>query len=223
MALVLDTSQPVASSFRLHVLAAVTDFLKKLPEGSRYSVWTTGDRPTKLVDYTSDPQEGPRALRRAFLDGGNRLLDALMEVAKDIKKQQEGSRTAVVVVTGSGLGFADSDRKRVVDEASKSGAVFMGVIFDEGGGPQGGPGGDPDVVGRVDYDFVLDGLASRTGGVRETTISAMGVATGLQKIAGDLNGRYRLSYATVPEAKERKLEVKVARPGVKIRISPATP
>jgi len=218
VALLLDTSRPVASEFRLHVIPAAVAFVRRLPEGSRYAIWATGDRPTKLVDYTSDPEQAGRALRRVILDGGNTLLDALIEAPADMKKQ-EGGRNVVVAVTGSGIGFANSDRQRVVDQAAKSGAMFMSVVFDEGGGPE--DSRDQQTVGRVDYDFVLSGLAERTGGLRETTLSSMGVGSSLDKIADDLKSRYRLSYATLPDAKTSKLEVKVARPGVKVRVGPA--
>jgi VWFA-related protein len=217
LALLLDTSRPVASEFRLHVIPAVVTFVRNLPEGSRYAIWTTGDRPTKLVDYTTDVDQAERALRRAFLEGGNTLLDALIEAPNDMKKE-EGGRNVVVAVTGIGIGFTNYDRRQVVDRASKTGVLFMGVLFEEGAGPDAPSGGDE--VGRADYDFVLTGLADKTGGLRETTLSSMGIATSLGKIAEDLKNRYRLSYATLPEAKATKVEVKVARPGVKVRVSP---
>jgi hypothetical protein len=74
---------------------------------------------------------------------------------------------------------------------------------------------------RTNYDFVLEGLAKRSGGVHETTLSAMGLSRELDRLLALLRGQYRLTYATVPELKERKLEVKVARPGAKVRVAEA--
>jgi hypothetical protein len=34
---------------------------------------------------------------------------------------------------------------------------------------------------------------------------------------------YRLSYVTVPDLKQRKVEVKVARQGIKVRTGPVRP
>src|SRR5262245_47406337 len=51
VAFLLDTSEAVSSSLRLHLLDPVVSFLRQLPAGSRYALWTTGDRPTKLVDF----------------------------------------------------------------------------------------------------------------------------------------------------------------------------
>jgi hypothetical protein len=156
-----------------------------------------------------------RALTRVAPQGGNTLLDALVEASRDLKRR-EGERTGVVAVTGSGPGFTNYERRQVVDLASGGGTVFWGVQFEEGGGP----GGD---AGPVDYQFVLSGLAEKSGGRFDTVLASMAVDSALQKVAADLGSQYQLSYATVPELKDRKLEVKVARPGARIRIGPARP
>ena len=97
----------------------------------------------------------------------------------------------------------------------------MTVNFQEGAAP-----GDPGFatndavgsVGRADYDHVLGSVADRSGGLREAPLSAMGVGRSLEKIAAALGGQYRITYATLPDLKERKIEIKVARPGVKVSL-----
>jgi hypothetical protein len=54
-------------------------------------------------------------------------------------------------------------------------------------------------------------------------MSAMGVPHSLERVAQALKAPYRLSYTTVPDLKERKVEVKVARQGVKVRTGPIRP
>lgn len=71
---------------------------------------------------------------------------------------------------------------------------------------------------RHNYDYVLGTLTSKSGGLREHVVSAMAVETALRKLAGDISGQYRLRYATLPELKQRKLEVQVARPGARARV-----
>lgn len=220
LAVVVDSSERIATHYRLNVVDAVLRFLGRLPEGARYAVWTTGDRPTKVVDFTDDVTRAGPALKRSYPRGGNTLFDAIIEASDDLK-QREGQRTAVVVVSGNGLGFTNYDRTQVVDRALKSGHTFMTVNFQEGEGP-----GDPTLgqsdetgrVGRADYDFVLGNLAGRSGGVREVPLSAMGVKSSLDKIAAALGGQYRITYGTLPDLKDRKIEVKVARPGVKVSL-----
>ncbi len=209
----VDSSEVMGSDLRLNVLDPLLAFLRGLPEGSKYALWTTGDRPTKLVDYTSDVGEAAQALKRVAPQGGNTLLDALVEASVDLK-QSEGERLAVVAVTKIGIEFSSRDRYRVVDEALAHAPLFMAVQIDEGA---------ESFEDRTKYDYALGELTRRTGGVYETVISSMGVGPGLQKVAAAIKGQYRLRYATLPEIKNRKLEVKVSRPGARVRIGLGTP
>lgn len=209
VAVLVDSSQEISSSYRLHIAAAVTAFLGRLPENTRFTVWTTGDRPTKIVELTDDRGEAAKALKRAFTTGGNTLLDAIVEASRELKTQ-EGSRTAVVVVTGMSTNLSNRDRYRAVEEASKNADLFLAVQFEEG---------TADFEARAEYNYVLETLTKKSGGLFETSLSSMGVAPALQKLSGELKGRYRVSYATLPEIKNRKLEIQVARPGAKVRTS----
>lgn len=209
LALLVDTSAAMSTSLRLHLVDAVSGFLEALPLGTRYALWRTGDRPERIVDYTDDRGAAAQALRRTFPQGGNTLLDALVEASRDLKKL-EGARTAVVVLTGLGIEFSNRTRYAVVDEARGNADVFSAVSIDEGGA---------DFETRGNYEYALSTLASATGGLHERSLSSLGAASTLRKLAGDLRGRYRLTYATEGELKERKLDVQVARPGAKARVA----
>jgi VWFA-related protein len=220
VAVVVDSSEPIGGLYRLSVVDAVARFIGRLPEGTRYALWTTGDRPTKIVDFTDDVGRAGPALKRTFPRGGNTVFDAIVEASDDLK-QREGQRTAVVVVSGNGLGFTNYDRLSVVERALKSGHTFMTVNFQEGaaaGDPAPGSNDAMGSVGRGDYDYVLGALADRSGGVREIPLSAMAVGRSLDKVAAALGGQYRITYGTFPDLKDRKVEVKVARPGIKVSL-----
>jgi VWFA-related protein len=207
LALLVDTSEAASSHYRLQVLDPLLAFLGKLPEGSRFAVWTTGDRPTKLVDYTSDVASAAAALRRVAPQGGNTLLDAIVEASADLKKK-EGARSVVLAVTNLGPEFSSYDRFQVADLARGNADVFHAVQYDEA---------ENDIETRQRYGYVFDDLTRRSGGLDELTMSAMGVAGLLQRVGAEIRGQYRLTYATVPDLKERKLQVSVARAGVKVR------
>jgi len=199
---------------------AVTGFLRTLPEGTRYALWITGDRPKKILDFTSDVAAAREPLRRVFPQGGNTVFDALVEVSRELKKL-EGQRTAIVVVTGLGIGFTNWDRRQVVDEGAKSGAVFLVASFEDARTTvEGGRSGDGE-IGIADYEYALTTLARNSGGRREALLSVMGLAPALLRLSAELKGQYRLGYLALPSAKERKLEVTVARPGAKARVAPA--
>ena len=219
VAVIVDSSAPMASFYRLHLVDPIVRLLNQLPEGSRFAVWTTGDRPQKIADWSDDVAAASRALKRTAPQGGNTVLDAIVEAAADLK-QREGERSVVVVVSGVGIGFTNWERRQAVEKARSGNATFMVVQFDETGEPTEAAG---EQVSRLDYDYVFDSLTRQTGGVREMSMSAMGVPRALENVAQALKVSYRLSYTTVPDLKQRKIEVKVARPGVKVRTGPPRP
>jgi len=220
LAVVVDSSAPMASFYRLHVVDPVVQLLNQLPEGARFAVWTTGDRPQKVADWSDDVAAASRALKKTAPLGGNTVLDAIVEASADLK-QQEGERAALVVVSGVGIGFTNFERRQVVEKATATGVTFMVVQFEEPGAPAAGAGEEQ--VSRLDYDYVFEGITRQTGGIREITLSAMGVPRALERVVQALKAPYRLSYSTVPDLKSRKVEVQVARPGIKVRVGPGRP
>lgn len=214
VAIVVDSSAPLGTTFRLQVVDPVVAFIRQLPEGARYSIWTTGDRPTKIVDVTDDRGRAAIALRKVFPSGGNTLLDALVEVAQDLGSR-EAERTAMVVVTGVGIGFASHPRQAVVDEVRRRKVPVMAVQFEERGSEEFQAAG-ADQVSRPDYDYVLANVAR--SGVYERPLSAMGLGGALDKAVAALRGSYRATYDTPDTRKPDKVEVQVARPGVKVHV-----
>ncbi len=208
LALLVDSSEAVGSAYRLNVVEAVLRFLSSLPPGTRYTVWTTGDRPTRILELTDTPGAAAMPLKRSYPTGGSTMLDALVEAARDLRKL-EGQRSAVVAVAGSGIEFSNRSRERIVEEAQGGGTVFSVVQFEEGDAP---------FESRQSYDYVFSALTRKTGGLREFVLSSMGIEVALKKVASDLAAQYRLRYATLPEIKERKLEVQVARQGARARV-----
>lgn len=208
VAFLLDTSQAVQPSYRLHVVPAVVAFLSGLPEGSQFALWTVGERPQKRVDYTDDVKAVDQALKRVAPAGGSTLLDALVEATKDLRKK-EGEHSAVVVLSATGPEFSSAYKERVVESALLPDTTFLSILLEEG---------TTDNENRSNYDYVLDGLAKKSGGVLSTTLSPMGLDREMRGLLACISGQYRLTYATPPELKQRKLEIHVARPGTKVRV-----
>jgi VWFA-related protein len=210
LVLLVDTSQAAAPYYRLYVVDAVLSFLRRLPEGTHFAVWTTGDRPFKAVDFTTEVSDAEAALKRVAPQGGNTVLDALVEASRDLKKR-EGQRSAVVAVTTMGVEFSNRPRQAVVEQARGNADTFSSVVYEEGLADS--------LETRLNYEYALDGLAKESGGLHESTLSAMGLEKALAKIGADLRTRWRISYATLADLKRRKLEIRIARPGMKVRIA----
>jgi VWFA-related protein len=213
-AILVDSSAAVSSSYRLNVVEAVVGLVARLPEGARYSIWTTGDRPTKLLDYTDDRGAAGAALRRVAPQGGNYTLDALAEASVDLAKlAREGDRRAVVAVTGLGPEFSYRDKQRAAEEAEGRADLFLSVQIDAG---------DGDFDTRTRLSYALERLATASGGRADQVLSYMALDSALKKLSTYVSSAFRLRYATVPELKKRKLELRVARPGTKVVVPQAT-
>jgi VWFA-related protein len=208
VAVLVDTSAAVGSSYRLNVVEAVVGLIARLPDGARYALWTTGDRPTKVVDHTDDRGAAGTALRKVAPQGGNYMLDAFSEASGDLRKlAREGDRTAVVAVSFMGPEFSYLDKYRSAEVAEKNAEMYLSVQVETGGA---------DFEMRSNLSYVMDRLARATGGRYDIILSAMGVDTALRKLSAHLRSGYRLAYATVPDLKKRALDVSVARLGTKV-------
>jgi len=217
LAVLVDTSAAVGSAYRLNVVEAVVGLITRLPDGSRYALWTTGDRPTKVVDHTDDRGAAGAALRRTAPQGGNYMLDAFSEASADLKKlSREGDRTAVVAVSFLGPELSYLDRYRSAEVAEKNAELFLSVLVEAG------EAGEADFEMRTNLSYVMDRLARTTGGRYDIILSAMGMDTALRKLSAHLRSGYRLAYATVPDLKKRNLDLSVARLGTKVLLPSAS-
>jgi hypothetical protein len=214
VALIVDSSVATTSVYRLNMVDAVTGFVSRLPDGARYAVWTTGDRPTKIVDYTPDREAAGRALRMVAPQGGNYLLDAISMASVDQQTLlREGDRSAVVILTATGAELSYRDRYRAAEEGEKTGAVFLAAQIDSG---------DAEMEVRENVSYVLDRLSVASGGRHETILSAMSSDGAMRRLSAALRSAYRVAYASVPGLKKRKVELSVARPKTKVLLPAST-
>jgi hypothetical protein len=210
VAVIVDTSLAVGTSYRLHVVEAVSALVNRLPAGTSYALWTTGDRPSKLLDYTDDRTEARKALLRVPTLGGNYMLDALAEASKDLKANlREGDRSAVIAISGTGPELSYLDKWRSADVAEENGDLYLLLQVDVGGAG---------FQKRENLSYVFDRLARSSAGEYDVILSYMGIDSALRKLSPYLKAGYRLAYATVPDLKKRRIEVEVARPGTEVRV-----
>jgi hypothetical protein len=71
---------------------------------------------------------------------------------------------------------------------------------------------------RENVSYVLDRLASASGGRHETILSAMSSDGAMRRLSAALRSAYRVAYASVPGLKKRKVELSVARPKTKVLV-----
>ena len=220
LALVVDTSAAARESYRLQVVPAVVSLLRRLPAGARVTVWTSGSRPTRVAERTAAVEDAIAALQRAIPDGGNTLFDTIDAAVADLTAA-EAQRSVLLIVTGTGVEFSSGDRPRVAEDPARLGATEVYAVAIEEGVPISEP--EDDQEGRspmerhANYDRALDSLTRQTGGRLERAFSYMSLAPALDTILADLSGGYRLSYSTAAGVARHEVEVRVARPKVRLR------
>jgi VWFA-related protein len=230
--LVLDTSTGAARVFRTQAYDAVAAFLARLPAGSRCTLWTTGDRPRKLGELKGDRPEVEKKIAQGFgLEGPNALLDTLAETAESLARES-GRRRALVAVTGAGAGHTSLSPGDVMSQVRKAGARVLGAMYREGESAGVGslrgldvPRDDANltIVGAGDHERVLSGLAQSTGGRFEAVPTVMGTTRILDSLGAELGGQYRLRYAPSDAKGPKRIEARLARPGVHWRVAVDSP
>jgi VWFA-related protein len=125
------------------------------------------------------------------------LLEALIEGARELRKQL-GPRRAIVVLD---RGSHDNSRvmpERIVDEVSKAGASVwaVSVASSRDTGQERQLEGTRSVSSSQAREAALDSLTEATGGARLTAMSSTGLESMMKKVADALISQYEVTYAS---------------------------
>jgi hypothetical protein len=228
----MDTSAGAVRVFRGQASDAVSAFLGRLPPGSRCTLWSTGDHSRKVGDLKGDGPEIEKRVAQGFaLGGANALLDTLVDAAESLGRES-GRRRALVAVSGAGAGHTNLAPSDVTSPVRKGGGRVLAVMYREG--EEGGAGplvgldsrrdvANLSIVGAADHERILSGLAQSTGGRFESVPTVMGVGRILESLGAELGGQYRLQYAAAEGKGPRRVEVRLARQGVRWRVAVDSP
>ena len=205
VALVLDTSGNIGSTYASDVVPAVLEFIKRLPQGSRYGIWTTSDRPKVLVELGagSDLKATEERLRSTPTLGNNAAVETLVLASQEAAKA-EGRRSAVVLVTSATMGDVRADVQALLPQASTR-PTYIAVEFVQGGGQ-----GDARLEDAIKF------LVGRTAGSHERVFSSMAIDTQLRKAIDLLGAQYRVAWKPQTDPRQTKIEVKVSRKDTKV-------
>jgi VWFA-related protein len=223
LALVVDTGTAMAGELRLNLVPALTSFLRRLPEGTRIALWTSGARPTRLVGWTTDSQSVAQALARVVPEGGNVLIDTIDEAVGALRSA-EGRRTALVIVSGNGVEFSSRDEALALQTRERPANIEVDSILIDTTPSSTSSSQNPDneLPGERElrYEKTLGGLSAQTGGVYARLLSAMSVATALGTVGASLADAYLLVYSASPGTRESKTRVQISRPNARVRFAP---
>jgi len=182
--------------------------------GHQIAVVGLADRPTILVDYTSDRRRLEDGIKRIFpmSTSGMTLLDALIETSRGLSRRNN-VRAVIVPVIFDGVEFSNRYYRAVVDDIKEAGASLQVV----GIGTFGETG---DSVIR-ERELTLDAGTRETGGQRTSILVPMALPTTLERLARQLSSQLKIVYSR-PQSliPPEKVEISSARPGVTVRGTP---
>jgi VWFA-related protein len=208
--LLVDDSQAATRAIP-YLRDGLNAFVDQLQGKASIGIVTVGERPTSVVERTTDAAAVKKAASRIFARPGSGayLLEGIMEVSGGLQKQ-DVKRPVIVAVTAEGVEFSNTQYERVLDALRASGATLhvlsigtpAGLISDE----------------IRNKNIVIAQGTEETGGRREQLLSEMAVPDALTKLAGELLNQYVVTYGR-PESlvPPEKVQVTVNRPGLTAR------
>jgi VWFA-related protein len=213
IAVLVDNSAAIQQEVTF-IRDGLSKFLASMAPGNNIALIGLADRPTILVDYTSDPKRLSDGVGRIFPmpRSGMTLLDALVETAQGLARR-ETPRAVIVPIFTDGIEFTNRYSRDVVAALQKAKAPMHAVT-----------------IGIFEYSdqheirersFLLSGLKD-TGGQQISLLSPHGLDKALQKLARELSSQYKVIYGR-PQSliPPERTEVSSAKTGVTMRGAPS--
>ena len=195
----------------LHDFINVMMMQPDLTGKNEMTLTTLADRPTILVDYTTNAAELHKGVDRIFSQpgSGTLLLEGIIEISKGIKAR-EAKRPVIVAITTEGLEFSERYHDLVLEPLKSSGASFHALVV----GPMSRGLSDAE----RERGIVLDEGTSLTGGRRENVLTSMTLPSKLKEVAVELTHQYLVTYAH-PDSliPPERITVAAKRPGLTAR------
>jgi len=189
----------------------LTAFVDKLQGKAEIGLVTIGERPTSLVQYTTDTAALKKGIGRLFArpGAGAYLLEGILETARGLEKRAP-ARPTIVALTTEGVEFSNLQHDQVLKPLQASGAALHVIAI-------GMPSSSMSDEMR-NRNVVLAEGTERSGGRRDQLLAESSIPEALPRVANELLNQYVVTYGR-PETliPPEKIEVSVSRPGVTVR------
>ena len=208
--LLVDDSQAATSAIP-YLRDGLNQFVDRMQGKAAIGLVTIGERPTSVVERTTDAAAVKKGISRLFARPGSGayLLDGIVEVSRGFQKR-ESPRPTIVAITMEGIEFSNLQYQRVLDELYKSGAALHVLAV---GRPSGGMNDE-----IRNKNLVIAQGTEATGGRRDQLLTELAIPDALVKVADELLKQYVVTYGR-PDAliPPEKIEVSVKKPGLTAR------
>jgi von Willebrand factor type A domain len=214
VALIVDNSQATSDEV-VFLRDGLNRFVAAMGDQHRIALIGMAERPTAIVQYTTDKKQLSTAIGRLFpIPGsGMTLLDALFETSRGLRKR-DSVRAAFVPVATDGPEFTNRYAKDVIRELRESGAALHEVMIGRF------PHSDDHPV--RERSFLIDDGPKATGGQRIQLLVANPLGDVLERVARELSSQYKVVYGRADSLYNTgSVEIASARPGITMRGTPA--
>jgi hypothetical protein len=204
----------VAASYRSDLVPAVVDFIKALPQGTKYAVWSTA--PAKIADFGAELPAVDSKLRMIAAAGGNYGFDSMIDACKELGKRGAPRRAIVYVGSGS-LQSSRTGTSALMTAVGENHVVPYAIVILPGarGAFGGGPSGD--AVHAWDVQGYFGQMTNAYRGTYVEALSTLAVGQWLKQVAADLNSQYRVRFES-ESGPEGALKVEVKRKDARARV-----
>ena len=189
IAVLVDTSQALGNQVN-DVRQGLEAFVARMRPQAQISIVGLGDRPTIYADSTNSQEQLAAGIGRIFpIQGaGAYTLDAVGEVLKGFEKRKP-VRSAIVVLWLGGLEFSTTGYERLIERLAAGGTSLHVVVV--------GTRTPPDVrtIEGRNRELLFDRGTTDTGGRRENVLTSMAVKDAMERVADELLGQYRITFA----------------------------
>jgi VWFA-related protein len=210
IALLIDDSQ-AATSMLQPLRESITAFIDRLQGKAEIALITFGERPTTVVEYTSNAELLKKGVGRIFprSGAGPYLLEAIIEASRGLERKK-GARPVIVAITVEGIEFSNQHYQPVLDAIQRSGASFHALAV-------GSPADSQSDEMRNRNMVIAEGTA-RSGGRREQVLADSGLPEEMRQVADELLNQYVVTYSR-PETliPPERIEVTTTRSGATVR------
>ena len=191
VALMVDTSSAARNNVR-DIREAATEFVKGTTGGDvkhQVAMIGIGERPTVLVDYTSDQMKLLKGIGLIFpaTQSGAYLLDGVIEAARGFKKR-EAQRPVIVAIATNRPEFSNRYHDQVQTALNDAGASFHIVMI----GP---PPTDVTTSEGRERAITFSIATESTGGRYDNVLAASALPDRLKQVANELTHQYLVTYS----------------------------
>jgi VWFA-related protein len=213
-----DSTRPLTQDLR----AASKSFIDAVFTANslnQMAIYTFGERPQKLSDFSQTPIPLLRAADGFFpaQGSGAYFTDAFQDVTRALTKVNAVRPVIVAFVNETGVEFSTSDHTHVADALQQSRAALWTVTMPDRQGADRGNGAADQAQARLERSRVINDLTVQSGGENVQILTRTAIPQAFDDVARLLASQYDITYAR-PESMvpPKKVDVATTRQDTKL-------